>query len=77
MKEELAVQKETLPLRVLGPVPCIYGKINGKYRWRIIIKCKNTPNFRSFMRDVLKNAGSVRETARVHIYADMNGSIGI
>lgn len=77
MKEELAVQKEKLPLRVLGPVPCTYGKINGKYRYRIIIKCKNTQQFRSFMRDVLKNAGSVRESARVHIYADMNGSIGI
>ncbi len=77
MKEELAVQQESLPLRVLGPVPCTYGRINGKYRWRIIIKCKNTPVFRSFMRDVLRNAGSVRETARVHIYADMNGSIGI
>lgn len=77
MKEELAVQKESFPLRVLGPVPCTYGKINGKYRYRIIIKCKNTQQFRDFMRDVLKNAGSVRETARVHIYADMNGSIGI
>lgn len=77
MKEELDVQQEKIPLRVLGPVPCTYGKINGKYRYRIIIKCKNTLQFRSFMRDVLKNAGSVKETARVHIYADMNGSIGI
>lgn len=77
MKEELAACKEQLPLRVLGPVPCTYGKINGKYRYRIIIKCKNTTQFRAFMRDTLKNAGSLRETARVHIYADMNGSIGI
>ncbi len=77
MQEELKVQTEKLPLRVLGPVPCTYGKINGKYRYRIIIKCKNTQQFRRFMRDVLKNAGSVREMARVHVYADMNGSIGI
>ncbi len=77
MREELQVQKEPLPLRVLGPVPCTYGKINGKYRYRIIVKCKNTQSFRAFMRDTLKNAGSVREFARVHIYADMNGSIGI
>ncbi len=77
MKEELAVRKEQLPLRVLGPVPCTYGKINGKYRYRIIVKCKNTLQFRAFMRDTLKNAGSLRETARVHIFADMNGSIGI
>lgn len=77
MREELAVQKERLPLRVLGPIPCTYGKINGKYRYRIIVKCKNTRQFRSFMRDSLKNAGSVRETAKVHIFADMNGSTGV
>jgi primosomal protein N' (replication factor Y) len=62
---------------VLGPVPCTYGKINGKYRYRIIIKCKNTRSLRSLLRNTLKNAGSARETARVHIYADMNGSIGV
>ncbi len=77
MREELAVQQMKLPLRVLGPVPCTYGKINGKYRYRIIIKCKNTKEFRSFMWDTLKNAGSLKEMARVHLYADMNGSIGI
>ncbi len=77
MREELAVQKQKLPLRVLGPVPCTYGKINGKYRYRIIVKCKNTREFRSFMWDTLKNAGSLKEMARVHVYADMNGSIGI
>lgn len=77
MKEELAVQKEKFPLRVLGPVPCTYGKINGKYRYRLIIKCKNTVQFRSFMRDCLQNAGSVRESAKVHIFADMNGSTGV
>jgi primosomal protein N' (replication factor Y) len=77
MREELAAVQEKLPLRVLGPVPCTYGKINGKYRYRIIIKCKNTRSLRSLLRNTLKNAGSARETARVHIYADMNGSIGV
>lgn len=77
MQEELAVQKQKLPLRVLGPVPCVYGKINGKYRYRIIIKCKNTKEFRRFMWDTLKHAGSLKEMAKVHVYADMNGSTGI
>ena len=35
------------PLRVLGPVKCAYGKINGKYRYRLILKCKNTAVFES------------------------------
>lgn len=77
MQEQLAVSQEKLPLRVLGPVPCTYGKIGGKYRYRIIIKCKNTQSFRRFLQDTLKLAGSVREIARVHLYADMNGSIGV
>ncbi len=77
MREELAARKTALPLRVLGPVPFTYQKIGGKYRYRIIIKCKNTAEFRAFLRDVLRNAGSVREIARVHVYADMNGSIGV
>ncbi|MCR5717685.1 MAG: primosomal protein N' [Oscillospiraceae bacterium] len=76
MKEELAARQEKLPLRVLGPVPFTYRMIKGKYRFRIIIKCKNNVNFRRFLRDMLQNAGSVREIARVHVYADMNGSIG-
>ena len=77
MKEELAVRQQKLPLRVLGPVPFTYHKIGGKYRYRIIIKCKNTADFRQFLRDVLQNAGSVREIARVHVYADLNGTIGV
>jgi primosomal protein N' (replication factor Y) len=77
MKEQLDARAEKLPLRVLGPVPFTYQKIGGKYRYRIIIKCKNTADFRRFLRDVLRIAGSIREIARVHVYADMNGTIGV
>ncbi|MCR4646901.1 MAG: primosomal protein N' [Oscillospiraceae bacterium] len=77
MKEQLGILKEKLPLRVLGPVPCTYNKIGGKYRFRIIIKCKNTQEFRTFLRDTMRSAGSCRELAKVHFYADMNGSVGI
>ncbi len=77
MKEQLSMQQEKLPLRVLGPVPFTYNKIGGKYRYRIIIKCKNTQEFRAFLRDTMRSAGSCRELAKVHFYADMNGSIGV
>ena len=77
MKEQLDIRTEKLPLRVLGPVPFTYQKIGGKYRYRIIIKCKNTADFRKFLRDVLQIAGSIREISRVHVYADMNGTIGV
>ncbi len=68
---------EKMPLRILGPVPCTYGKINNKYRYRIIIKCKNTKIFRDFIRTVLEETSRTKEAAKVHIYADMNGAVGV
>ncbi len=65
------------PLRVLGPMPFAYGKIAGKYRWRIVLKCKNTKEYRDLIREILKAVYSRREFSKIHIYADMNGDIGI
>ena len=76
---KLALQNhpEKLPLRILRPMPFIYGKINNKYRYRIIIKCKNTKQFREFIRDALKLASKAKETSGIHIYVDMNGSTSL
>lgn len=40
---------EKMPIRVLGPSKCTFEKINGKFRYRIIIKCRNNSAFRSFI----------------------------
>ena len=29
------------PITILGPSPCFYSKIRGKYRWQIVIKIKD------------------------------------
>ncbi|MBR2283139.1 MAG: primosomal protein N' [Ruminococcus sp.] len=65
------------PVRLLGPVRCSYGKIGGKYRWRIIVKCKNTAEIRTFVSEMLKEAGGLREMNKVSLYADMNGDTGV
>ncbi len=77
MQDVLQKQTEKPPLRVLGPVPFNYVKICGKYRWRIIIKCKNTKQFRDLMRDVMRYASGFREIARSQISFDLNGSTGL
>ncbi len=69
--------REKMPVRILGPVPCTYSKINNQYRYRIIIKCKNTPVFRQFIRNTLEQSAKIKEVAKIHVYADMNGTIGI
>lgn len=65
------------PVRVLGPVKCSYGKISGKYRYRIIIKCKNTAEIRGFIRDLTVKAAKIKEMKKVTLYADMNGDTGV
>ncbi len=65
------------PLRVLGPVKCSYGKINGKYRYRLILKCKNTAYFREFIRKILAEAVKLSEYRNCNVFADINGDIGI
>ncbi|MDE5883652.1 MAG: primosomal protein N' [Oscillospiraceae bacterium] len=77
MRKVLETYPGKIPLRVLGPVPCTYGKIGGKYRWRMILKCKNTHTFRQFMRETLEKSAKIKEVARIHVYVDMNGSTGI
>ncbi len=76
MREEIAGRADTakLPLRVLGPMPFAYERLKGNYRYRILIKCKDTTEFRSFLRAVLLRASTRRETARTRIYVDQNGN---
>ena len=77
MRAKIQAEQPKMPLRVLGPVRCAYGKINGKYRYRIILKCKNTSEFRKFIRELLQELDAYRDFARVHVFADINGDIGV
>ncbi len=77
LRIQIQRQGFSYPIWVLEPVPCVYGKINGKYRYQLVIKCKNTKPYRDLIRAVLKEAGSDRACAKVHLFADMNGDIGV
>lgn len=66
-----------LPLRILGPSICSVGKIGGKYRYRVIIKCKNTTLMREALSQVIKDVGRANSKGneKLTIFADMNGDI--
>lgn len=66
-----------LPLRVLGPVAASYGRLNGKYRRRLLIKCKNTAEMRELIRGLLKQAYADKLFTGVSLFADMNGDCGV
>lgn len=77
MNEKLRELQPKTPVRVLGPVKCSYGRINGKFRYRIIMKCKNNTEMRGFIRKILVESAKLKEMAKITFYADMNGDVGV
>lgn len=53
---------------ILGPCAASVPKINGKYRYRMIIKCKNTKKFRQ----MIKNAIDIKYRRDLTISVDIN-----
>ena len=61
-----------IPLRVLKPTSAAVAKISGKYRYKIIIKCKNNRRFRSLMTESLKEFGERKDCTKVTAFVDTN-----
>ncbi len=59
-------------LIILGPMPARIAKVSNKYRFRLIIKCKNTAGLRRMIAALLKELGSQSSLNGITIYADMN-----
>lgn len=66
-----------MPVRLLGPCEAAAGRINKKYRYRILVKCKNTSLTRNFIKNILKKGTASKEFGGISVYADMNGDAGI
>lgn len=77
MKQKLDEIQPKTPVKVIRPVRCSYEKINGRYRWRIIMRCKNTAEIRGFISDILKSSVKLKEMKDISVFADMNGDTGI
>ena len=75
--DSLVRQGVKLPFRMLGPAPCTLGMINRKYRYRLILKCRNTRDFRQCIRELLLSFYKRSDFRAVSIYADINGDIGL
>ena len=62
---------------MLGPAPCALERLGGRYRYRIILKCKNNSEFRVMIKSLLLTFLSAKEHKEVRVYADINGDIGM
>lgn len=76
-RDEISKQSIKMPLRVLGPSKSAIGKINNRFRYRIIIKCRNTAAFRALISGLLIKASKDKAFSNISVYADINGDIGL
>lgn len=57
-----------MPLRILGPSPANVVKVSNKFRYKLIIKCKNNRDFRGLLSAVMTEFGKNKEFERsVHM----------
>ncbi len=66
-----------IPLRVLGPSPCTLERINNRYRYRLIIKCRLSRELREMVVSCLDSFRKLTKYAEVRVTADINGDIGL
>ena len=65
-------QFSQLPLRVLEPCMPSMEKIAGKYRYQLVIKCRQDKSFSELMWQTLKHFDSDKQNKEVHVSVDMN-----
>lgn len=61
-----------IPLRVLGPSPAAVFKVSNKYRFKLLLKCRNDSRFREMLSRMLTSFSSEREYSDVTVYADID-----
>ncbi len=59
---------EDIKMIILGPSPASVVKVNGNYRYRMIIKCKNSKHFRDYIRECIK----VKLKKGTYVFIDIN-----
>jgi primosomal protein N' (replication factor Y) len=61
-----------IPLRVLGPSQAAVYKVSNKYRYKLLLKCRNDSRFREMLGHMLVSFSGVKEYNGVTVYADMD-----
>ncbi len=61
-----------LPIRILGPSPASVYRVNNKYRYKIILKFRNSKRFRQMLSSVMVDFAKDRKFGDIAVYADIN-----
>lgn len=69
---EKAAEQPQMPLRILGPVAMNIAMLNGKYRYKLTLKCRNDAAFRALLRAVLTAYAGEKLPQKASVIVDFN-----
>ena len=69
---ERAAQRPQMPLRLLGPAPMGITMLNGKYRYKLTLKCRNDAAFRALLRETLDVYAQEKLPQKASVILDFN-----
>ena len=69
---ERAAAHPTMPLRLLGPAPMSITMLNGKYRYKLTLKCRNDAAFRAILRETLEAYAKEKLPQKASVILDFN-----
>lgn len=67
-----AAQRPDMPLRLLGPAPMGITMLNGKYRYKLTLKCRNDAVFRELLRQTLDAYAQEKLPQKASVIVDFN-----
>ena len=68
-------QEQNFPIRVLGPTKMGTGRLGGRFRYKLVIKCRFNRQFRTIMNELLLQAYKDAAFTNVSFFVDINGEI--
>lgn len=75
LRERVLEENGKMPVILLGVSQASVFRVNGKFRYRIVIKCKNNRKFRALLREAFAEASARKLFSRISVFVDMNGEI--
>jgi len=68
IKEKLKDEYKQIKLVILGPCASAVPRVNGRYRFKLLIKCRNSSDFRACLRE----STTIRLKGDTAVFADIN-----
>ena len=69
---EAGLRRLGVPFQLLGPAPAVVTKVNNRYRYRLTLSGRSTPDIRHLIAHLLRTVHQDKDNKGVSVFADTN-----